>query len=60
MARSVVLTTTDVERLLFEGRKIVIMEDNVLQLDHWLDEHPGGRLAILHMVGRDATIEMNM
>lgn len=60
MAREVILTVQDVERLLFEGRKIVIMDGNVLQLDNWLDQHPGGQLAILHMVGRDATIEMNM
>jgi len=60
MGRLRTLTTHDVEKLLFEGRQIVIMDGDVLQLDGWLNEHPGGRLAILHMVGRDATNEINM
>jgi delta8-fatty-acid desaturase len=54
------LTTMEVERLLFEGRQIVIMDGNVLQLDGWLKEHPGGKLAILHMVGRDASNEIHV
>lgn len=54
------LTSIEVEKLLFEGRQIVIMDGYVLQLDGWLNEHPGGRLAILHMVGRDATNEIQM
>jgi len=54
------LTSTEVEQLLFEGRQIVILDGNVLQLDGWLNEHPGGRLAILHMVGRDASNEIHM
>ncbi len=40
------------------GHTIVIFEDYVLRLDSWLDRHPGGRLAILHMVGKDATDEI--
>ena len=54
------LTTQEVDKLLFEGRQIVILDRNVLQLDGWMSDHPGGRLAILHMVGRDATNEINM
>jgi delta8-fatty-acid desaturase len=46
--------------MIAEGRIIVIFEDNVLRLDSWLDKHPGGRLAILHMVGKDATDEMTV
>jgi len=53
-------TSTEVEQLLFEGRQIVILDGSVLQLDGWLNEHPGGRLAILHMVGRDASNEIHM
>lgn len=44
--------------MIAEGRIIVIFEDYVLGLDSWLSKHPGGRLAILHMVGKDATDEM--
>lgn len=60
MGRNQTLKTIDVERLLFAGKQIVIVDGNVLQLDGWLDEHPGGKLVILHMVGRDASNEVNM
>jgi len=43
-----------------DGQTIVIFEDCVLRLDSWLEKHPGGKLAIQHMVGRDATDEMKM
>lgn len=59
MGRDQKLTATAVERLLFQGRQIVIMDGNVLQLDKWLN-HPGGQLVIKHMVGRDATNEINV
>lgn len=49
-----------IEGLIAAGRVIVITEGRVLQLDGWLDKHPGGRLAVLHMVGRDATDEINV
>lgn len=49
-----------IEGLIAAGRIIVITEGRVLQLDGWLDKHPGGRLAVLHMVGRDATDEINV
>lgn len=54
------LTRRSIEGLIAAGRTIVISEGRVLQLDSWLDKHPGGRLAILHMVGRDATDEINV
>lgn len=60
MGRDQPLTTKDVETLLFKGKQIVVMDGNVLQLDAWLDDHPGGRLVIQHMVGRDASNEINM
>lgn len=50
----------EVEGLIADGHTIIISEGRVLQLDHWLDQHPGGRLAVLHMVGRDATDEINV
>jgi delta8-fatty-acid desaturase len=43
-----------------QGSVIVIHEGYALKLDSWLDKHPGGRLTILHMVGRDATDEINV
>ena len=58
MKRDGVLTPTAVAALIAEGHLIVIFEDYVLQLDSWLAKHPGGRLAILLMVGNDATDEI--
>ncbi|CAK7229920.1 hypothetical protein SCUCBS95973_007394 [Sporothrix curviconia] len=46
--------------LIAQGQTIVIYQDYVLRLDSWLDRHPGGRLAILHMVGKDATDEIEV
>ena len=59
MKRHRELTPRMVEGMIADGHTIVVFEDLVLQLDSWLDRHPGGRLAILHMVGRDATDEMH-
>lgn len=58
MSRDNILTAPAVERLIADGQTIVIYEDSFLRLDGWMDRHPGGRLAVLHMVGRDATDEM--
>ena len=49
----------EVEDLIAEGHAIVILDDEVLRLDSWLRYHPGGDKTILHMVGRDATDEVN-
>jgi sphingolipid 8-(E)-desaturase len=58
MDRDQMLTACAVEDLIANGHIIVIFEENVLKLDSWIRKHPGGRLAILHMVGRDATDEI--
>ncbi|KAM0428521.1 hypothetical protein ACHAPT_006881 [Fusarium lateritium] len=58
MGRDQILTPRAVEAMIADGHTIVVYEDMVLKLDGWMDKHPGGRLAILHMVGRDATDEI--
>jgi delta8-fatty-acid desaturase len=60
MGRNDILTPWAVEGLIADGHTIVISEGRVLRLDGWLQKHPGGKLAVLHMVGRDATNEINM
>ena len=60
MDRNRAISRREVEGLIAEGRTIVILDDHVLRLDGWLDKHPGGRLAILHMVGTDATDEIKV
>ena len=60
MDRDTLVSARDVERLVADGHLVVIYEDMLLRLDNWIDKHPGGRLAIHHMVGRDATDEINV
>lgn len=48
-----------VEGLIADGRTIIIVDGKVLKVDPWLKYHPGGDKAIMHMVGRDATDEVN-
>ena len=54
-----VYTHRQVEDLISQGRTIIIVDGKVLKLDSWLKYHPGGDKAIMHMVGRDATDEVN-
>lgn len=49
-----------VAELIAQGEPVVVHEGYALNISKWIDNHPGGRLAILHMVGRDATDEINM
>ncbi|KAL9062957.1 MAG: hypothetical protein Q9157_008513 [Trypethelium eluteriae] len=54
-----ILSRRQIEALIADGRRIIIKNGKVLKVDAWLPYHPGGDKAILHMVGRDATIEAN-
>lgn len=54
-----ILSHEDVEALIAAGKKIIIVDGEALKVDAWLPYHPGGDKAILHMVGRDATDEVN-
>lgn len=57
--RKEVLPRSEIEALIADGHHIVIYNGKVLKLDNWLDRHPGGDMAIFHVVGRDATDEIN-
>lgn len=54
-----VLTRRQIEAKIAAGDVLVIFDRNVLKVNSWLKFHPGGDKAILHMVGRDATDEIN-
>jgi delta8-fatty-acid desaturase len=56
--RDRVLSRREIEGLIAEGRKIIILDGRVIKADAWLPYHPGGAKAILHMVGRDGTDEI--
>ncbi|KAK4094089.1 fatty acid desaturase [Purpureocillium lilacinum] len=58
MDRDQVLTADVIDAMIANGDTVVIFQDYVLRLNSWLALHPGGSLAILHMVGRDATNEI--
>lgn len=60
MSRSRILSRRQVEGLIANKQSIVIFDNKVLRLDKWLERHPGGKLPIQHMVGRDATDEIKM
>lgn len=53
------LSRREIEGLIAEGRHIFILDGRVIKADAWLRYHPGGDKAIKHMVGRDATDEIN-
>jgi delta8-fatty-acid desaturase len=59
LRRDVVVSRREIEGLIAEGRTIVVANGRVLKVDAWLKYHPGGDKAIMHMVGRDATDEVN-
>ena len=55
----VILARRWIEGLIADGGQIIIVDGKVLKVDAWLKFHPGGDKPILHMVGRDATDEIN-
>ncbi|KAJ5115071.1 hypothetical protein NUU61_000830 [Penicillium alfredii] len=57
--RDTVLSRRQIEGLIAEGRHVIIFEGRVLKVDAWIKFHPGGDKSIQHMVGRDATDEIN-
>ena len=57
--KDTVYTRRQVEDLIADGRTIIVVDQKVLKVDSWLKFHPGGDKAIMHMVGRDATDELN-
>ncbi|KFY20155.1 hypothetical protein V491_03943 [Pseudogymnoascus sp. VKM F-3775] len=60
MSRSRILSRRQIEGLIANNQSIVIFDNKVLRLDKWLERHPGGKLPIQHMVGRDATDEIKI
>ena len=54
-----VLSPREVESMIADGRLIIVLDDYVLKIDAFVRFHPGGDKAMMHMVGRDATDEIN-
>lgn len=53
------MTARQVEGLIAEGRQVIVIDQHVLKVDTFVKFHPGGNKAIQHMVGKDATDEVN-
>ena len=52
------LTRNEVAHLISLGHVLVLRRRSIYRLNSWLEKHPGGHLAILHFVGRDAANEI--
>lgn len=53
-------TRAEVAARILAGENLLIYRSRVIRIPHnWLAVHPGGDLAILHFVGRDATDEID-
>lgn len=57
--KDTLLSRRFIEGLIADGRHVIIFDNRVLKVDAWIKFHPGGDKAIKHMVGRDATDEIN-
>ncbi|KAJ5289009.1 Delta 8-(E)-sphingolipid desaturase [Penicillium angulare] len=57
--KDTVLSRRYIEGQIAEGKHVIIFETRVLKVDAFIKFHPGGEKAIKHMVGRDATDEIN-
>lgn len=55
-----IFTRREIEGLIANGDTLVLYQNTVLRLNAWQHIHPGGRLVIQHMVGRNATDELSM
>ncbi|KAJ7601218.1 delta 8-sphingoloid desaturase protein [Mycena floridula] len=54
------LSSSEVTDRILKGQNIIIYDGQVLVIPTgWLEAHPGGSLAILHFVGKDATDEID-
>lgn len=53
------MSRDEIEDLIAQGRTIAIIHNQVVKLDAWLPYHPGGDKALLHMVGKDASDEID-
>jgi delta8-fatty-acid desaturase len=52
------LSRREIEALIADGAMIFILDQFVIKANAWAPYHPGGDMAILHMLGRDATDEV--
>lgn len=60
MAASRIYTRHEIHNLIAAGQTIIIYHNDVLRLSNaWKERHPGGKLVLDHMVGREASAEID-
>ena len=47
------MTAREFEQAIKNGRKLCILDDLVLDMEEFIDQHPGGRFVLTHNIGRD-------
>jgi delta8-fatty-acid desaturase len=52
------LSRLQVAQLITRGHLLVLHRQSIYRLNNWASKHPGGALAVLHFVGRDAVDEL--
>ncbi|ODO10864.1 hypothetical protein I350_01463 [Cryptococcus amylolentus CBS 6273] len=52
------LSRSQIAERICQGQQLIICHDRVLNTSPWAPYHPGGALALLHFIGRDATNEI--
>ncbi|BAE64984.1 unnamed protein product [Aspergillus oryzae RIB40] len=57
--KDTILSRRWIEGQIAEGKQVIVYDDRVLRVDAWIKFHPGGDKSIKHMVGKDATDEIN-
>ncbi len=56
---TVIISRESVAARILDGEHLFILNGHLIRVPHqWLSAHPGGALAILHFIGRDATDEV--
>jgi delta8-fatty-acid desaturase len=53
------MTRDEIEALIAEDKHITIYHNQVIKMDPWMPYHPGGDKAMLHLVGKDASDEID-
>lgn len=52
------ITQKDLSERVKQGEVLIIFNEKVYKVDRWIKSHPGGELAIRHVIGKDATDEI--
>ena len=49
------ITKAELNEMIAEGRKLVLIDEYVVDVEEFMHKHPGGRFALEHNIGRDVS-----